>query len=139
MLPGKTWEPYRRVPASVSYNPFKRGAQAAVLFENLERELHRAVDYAALFRFENAEKLRRYWNVRAGDVSTRAPWSYEPYSDGRPGRDEWRYGEYLCYVNDGGYASLRWTDERTNTYGVLNLVDGKKSLKAVFRQWKRVR
>jgi hypothetical protein len=58
-----------------------------------------------------------------------------PCADGRPGLDAWQYGEYLCYVADAGYGLLRWTDERTGTYGVLNATAGRKNLTRLYRQW----
>jgi len=67
-----------------------------------------------------------------------APMRTLPCADGQPGRDTWLHGEYLCYVSDDGVALLRWTDERTDTYGVMNGVAGKKDLATLYRQWQSV-
>ena len=53
--------------------PSSRGALAAVIFDDLERELHRSVDYAVLFRFRNAGRLDSYWVYRAETVGVPVP------------------------------------------------------------------
>ncbi len=132
-IEGASWEPYRQSPAGVASDSFKHGALAAVIFDKLERELHRSVDYVALFRFRDADRLDWYWLGRADTVA--APLRQRPCVDGRPGWDRWLHGEYLCYVSDAGYAALRWTDERTSTYGVMNAVAGQRDLAALYRHW----
>ena len=115
------------------------GALAGVIFDDLERELHKAVDYVVLFRFPDAATLEAYWQRRSGAASGFAPERDEPCFDGRAGLGAWANGEYLCYVSDSGTALLRWTDERTHTYGVMNAVAGKPRLAVLARQWQATR
>ena len=58
-----------------------------------------------------------------------------PCADGRPDRDSWLHGEYLCYVSDDGAALLRWTDERSGTSSVMNGVAGRRGLARLYRAW----
>ena len=106
---------------------------AAVIFDDLERELHRSVDYVALFRFRDADRLDGFWTWRASSM----PVSLRTGScaDGRPGWDRWLHGEVVCYVHEDGYAALRWTDGRTSTYGVMNAVAGRTDLAALYGRW----
>ena len=76
---------------------------------------------------------------RAKAAAADAPERDDPCFDGRAGRGTWPNGEYLCYVSDAGTALLRWTDERTDTYGVMNGVAGKKRLGVLARQWEAIR
>jgi hypothetical protein len=133
-IAGATWEPYRSSPRGVAHDPFESGAIAAVLFDELEEELDRAIDYVALFRFRSNDHLDGYWQWRTWDAGG-APMRTLPCADGKPGRDTWLHGEYLCYVSDDGVALLRWTDERSGTYGVMNGVAGRKDLARLYRAW----
>jgi hypothetical protein len=132
-FPGMTWEPYRQSPAGSRFDPLKMGAQAAVIFDRLERDLQRSVDYAALFRFRSPARLDSYWSYRA--FMTAVPVRNGACADGRAGWDRWLHGEVLCYVQRDGYAALRWTDQRTSTYGVLNAVAGRKDLADLYSAW----
>jgi hypothetical protein len=114
----------------------KEGAVAAVIFDRLERELARSVDYVALFRFRDAGRLDGYWTWRAD--ANAVPIRQGSCADGRPGWARWRHGEYVCYVSDSGAAALRWTDLRTSTYGVMNAVAGATDLAALHRHWQTV-
>ena len=132
------WKPYRKSPAGAAFDSFEAGARTGVIFDDLETELHSSVDYIVLFRFPDAERLDRYWQGRATAAASRAPISSAPCKDGRPGRGDWEHGEYLCYESDAGTALLRWTDARTDTYGVVNAVAGSGNLKSLFRHWESV-
>jgi hypothetical protein len=46
------------------------------------------------------------------------------------------HGEVICYVTRSGNAALRWTDQRTDTYGVLNAVAGRDDLAVLYRHWR---
>ena len=135
-IEGATWEPYRASPAGATFDPFESGAVAAVIFDDLERELHRSVDYVALFRFRDADRLDGFWTWRADSMAV--PLRAGSCADGRPGWDTWLHGEVVCDVNDDGYAALRWTDERTDTYGVMNAVAGSTDLAALYRHWQTI-
>ncbi len=138
LIEGASWEPYRQSPAGATFDPFELGAVAAVIFDQLETELHRSIDYVALFRFADREDLDSYWQWRTLDAWPVAPMRATPCADGRPGLDAWQRGEYLCYVSEAGNALLRWTDERNATYGVMNSVAGSKDLQRLYRQWQTI-
>jgi hypothetical protein len=135
-IEGATWEAYRESPSGAAFDPFESGAVAAVIFDDLEREVHRSVDYVALFRFRDAERLDSFWTWRADSMAV--PLRAGSCADGRPGWDTWRHGEVVCGVNKDGYAALRWTDERTDTYGVVNAVAGSKDLATLYRHWQTI-
>jgi hypothetical protein len=137
-IDGASWEPYRKSPKGARYDPFEAGAIAAVIFDDLERELHRSVDYVALFRFPDDAALEGYWQWRTWDTGSKAPLRTSPCTDGRPGLDAWLHGEYLCYVSDAGHALLRWTDGRTGTYGVMNAAPGRKGLARLYGFWAEI-
>ena len=137
-IEGASWEPYRKSPAGAAFDPFESGAVAAVIFDALETEFDPTVDYVALFRFRRLDRLDGYWTWRTYDADSVAPMRTLPCADGRPGRDVWLHGEYLCYVSDGGTALLRWTDERTGTYGVMNAVAGREDLARLYRRWEAI-
>jgi hypothetical protein len=136
-VPSASWKRYRKSPAGVAFDPFAAGARTGVIFDELERELHRAVDYIVLFRFTSAEDLEAYWEQRSAAASA-APLREGACLDGRAGRRTWAHGEVLCYLSDAGTALLRWTDERTNTYGSMNGIRGGGRLKVVARQWESI-
>jgi hypothetical protein len=138
-IEGAFWDPYRQSPAGAAFDPFEAGALTGVIFDDTERELHKSVDYVVLIRFPDAEKLDRYWERRAGAAAAEAPDRDGACLDDRAGTGTWPNGEYLCYVSESGTALLRWTDERTNTYGVMNAVSGKKRLDVLARQWASIR
>ena len=135
-IEGATWEPYRASPAGAAFDPFESGAVAAVIYDDLERELHRSVDYVALFRFRDADRLDGFWTWRADSMAV--PLRAGSCADGRPGWDTWLHGEVVCDVNDDGYAALRWTDERGDTYGVMNAVAGSTDLAVLYRHWQTI-
>jgi hypothetical protein len=125
--------PYRESPAGAEFDPFDQGAVAAVLFDDLETELHRSVDYVALFRFRDADRLDSFWLYRAD--MTAVPVRQDACADGRPGWDRWRHGEVVCYISGDDHAALRWTDVRTSSYGVMNAVSGRTDLAELYRHW----
>ncbi len=137
-IEGASWQPYRRSPAGAAFDPFESKAIAAVIFDELESELHRSVDYVVLFRFKTTAWLEGYWMWRADAAASVAPMRQAPCVDGRPGLDTWQHGEYLCYVSDAGNALFRWTDERTDTFGVMNATPGRKNLKQLYRYWEEI-
>ena len=134
-----TWDPYRRSPAGSAFDPFKAGAITGVIFDETERDLDKAIDYVVLFRFPDTPAMERSWQRRAKAAAADAPEREGPCFDGDAGRGSWPHGEYLCYVSDSGPALRRWTDERTDTYGVMNGVAGKKRLGLLARRWEAIR
>lgn len=136
LVEGTDWTSYRQSPAGAAFDPFEAGAQAAVLFDRLDKDLHRSVDYAVLFRFRNARRLADYWDARAAAAGAQAPVRDRPCADGQPGQGSWAHGRILCYVSGAGHALIRWTDERSNTYGVMNASPGSRNLNALYRHWR---
>ena len=116
IIEGARWKPYRKSPDGVRFDPFEAGARTGVIFDKLKTQLHKAIDYVVLFRFENAEDLEAYWEQRTAASAEVAPEREGACLDGKAGRSTWANGEVLCYVSDAGKAQLRWTDERTDTY-----------------------
>jgi hypothetical protein len=53
-----------------------------------------------------------------------------------PGAKAWQHGWLACWIPEGSaFARLHWTDERTNTYGMLEAAhDG---LQRIYRQWQQ--
>jgi hypothetical protein len=135
LFAGASWRAYRRSPAGVDFDPFGSGARTGVLFDELAEELHPSIDYAALFRFADAEALEGYWVERAAAAADQTPPRDQACADGQPGRGTWEHGEVLCYVSDSGTALLRWIDERSDTYGVVNAKAGGEDLGTLYRQW----
>jgi hypothetical protein len=137
-IPRAEWEPYRRSPKGAAFDPFEAGARTGVIFERTERDLHKKVDYVALFAFESTEDLASYWQLRAEAAAAVAPEREGACLDGQPGRADWDHGQLLCYVSDSGRAVLRWTDERSDTYGVMNAVAGETRVKVLAKQWQEI-
>ena len=133
---GPAGSPIGRVRRARPSTPSKPGPLAAVIFDDLERELHRSVDYAALFRFRNAARLDSYWVYRA-ETAGRARSRGVPVPMVAPAGTAGARRGHLLRQRDG-YAALRWTDQRTDTYGVLNAVAGSTDLAALYRQWQTI-
>ena len=135
---GADWEPYRQSPAGAAFDPFEAGARTGVIFTRTKRDLHKKVDYVVLFAFDAADDLSAYWDRRAAAAAARAPAREGACLDGQAGQASWDYGQVLCYVSEGGTALLRWTDDRTDTYGVMNAVSGEDRLRILVRQWESI-
>ena len=133
---GADWEPYRQSPAGAAFDPFEAGARTGVIFTRTKRDLHKKVDYVVLFAFDAADDLSAYWDRRAAAAAARAPAREGACLDGQAGQASWDYGQVLCYVSATGTALLRWTDDRTDTYGVMNAVAGEDRLRILVRQWR---
>jgi hypothetical protein len=54
-------------------------------------------------------------------------------ADGEPGLGRWASGGIVCYVEDG-IAKIRWTDERSGLYGVVDATD--RNLAALYAWWR---
>jgi hypothetical protein len=95
--------------------PLERGALAAVYCSRPVR----VVAELALYTFPDSRTLDRFWQGRMEELGRLVTESDEACVEGRTGMRSWEYGRIACYV-DGGQAKIRWIDERTDTYGVLN-------------------
>jgi hypothetical protein len=105
-----------------TFDPFDFGAVGAVI---CERGLAgQKVSQLALFGFADARSMADYWAYRLDQVPGRMPRSELVCWDGTRGVTTWRHGEVACYVStsDAGTraARIRWTDERTHTYGLVD-------------------
>jgi S1-C subfamily serine protease len=106
--------------SQVANDPFKHGSRAAILCEDPGP----GVDYVALYRFDRTAAMDRYWRQRLSKVTPAVRTLSTACQSGAPGLRSWRYGELACWISpDSGLGALRWTDERTNTYGILTAAD----------------
>ena len=99
------------------HDPFAYGAEAAIRCDRPAR----GVGQLALFRFPDADSMADYWEWRVGQIEPAPPMRDGACTDGRKGQATWPHGELVCYRSTAPKeAKLRWIDERTNTYGVLD-------------------
>ena len=102
------------------HDPFAYGAQAAIQCDRPAR----GVGQLALFRFPDADSMADYWEWRVGQIEPAPATRDGACADGRKGQATWGHGELVCYRSTAPKeAKLRWIDERTNTYGVLDAPD----------------
>ena len=106
--------PYRQ---RGEFDPFAEGALAAV-----DCTVGRGgVDNFALFQFPDAASLRQYYEARAAGVGL-VP-DTGGCLDGTRGETSWDRGRIACWVTRTQrprLAHVRWTDEGSLVYGVLN-------------------
>lgn len=119
-------------------DPLKHEAKAAIICDRLESQWDLKLDYIALFRFEDWLSMFDYWWVRRSDNPPMLSNAWA-CADGKRGYGDWAHGVYFCYVTKSGTAILRWTDKRTNTYGVLDAVAGNRNLKRLHQRWVELR
>ncbi len=101
-------------------DPFSYGAFAAIQCD----EPARRVRQLALFRFPDTSSMAEYWEWRIAQIEPSPAVRDGACADGRRGRTRWAHGDLVCYVSPSSpEAKLRWTDERTDTYGVLDARD----------------
>jgi len=110
------------------HDPFSYGAQAAVQCDKPAR----GVRQLALFRFSDADSMAEYWEWRVGQIEPTPAAREGACADGRKGQTTWEHGDLVCYVSKE--AKLRWTDERTGTYGVLDATD--RNIARLHAVWK---
>ncbi len=76
-----------------------------------------------------------YWRWRVRQIDPKPPTRDGACGDGRKGLTSWEHGELVCYVaKPSRAAKLRWTDERTSTYGVLDGSD--RDIERLHAVWK---
>lgn len=129
----------KRYRAHAKNDPFAYGATGATLCDedsdaSLEGE---HVFQYALFRFLDGSSMADYWGYRLGEFPANLTWRFDACSGGTRGITTWTHGDVACYVSKSSAgtkrARIRWTDERTNTYGVLDATDTK--LARLVRWW----
>lgn len=115
-------------------DPFEFGALAAIRCERPAG----GVRQAALFAFADQASLDEYWSWRIGRIDPVPAERAEACADGDPGLGRWEHGDVVCYVSmDSGEARLRFTDERTQFYGVI---DGRSDdIERLHARWLRLR
>jgi hypothetical protein len=95
---------------------FTAGALAGVECEHPRR----GVREMKLFTFPDAGRLRAYHRERVGDVRPGLDATPKACRLGQRGVRHWTHGQVACWTPSGRQRSvLHWTDERTNTYGIL--------------------
>ncbi len=73
-----------------------------------------------LFTYPDTWRLRRSHRARVDQVGERLRPDPGACVAGRPGVRKWDHGRVACWIPGGGSkAVLHWTDERTDTYGIL--------------------
>jgi len=110
----------RRFTERGENDPFEFGALAAIWCPDPMPR----VTQVALFRFDGEASMDAYWDWRVANMRPRPSRRMGACADGRQGIDDWAHGELACYISKSdGRAKLRWTDERTHTYGVIDASD----------------
>jgi hypothetical protein len=115
-------------------DPFSFGALAAIHCH----EPAAAVRQLALFGFPDADSIGAYWERRIARVEPGLKRRERACAGGSRGVAPWAHGEVACYVSKtSGEAKLRWTDERTHTYGVIDASD--RDTRALYGAWMELR
>jgi hypothetical protein len=109
--------------------PFVFGAEAAIRCVNPDSRVRQL----ALFTFPTQRKLDDYWIEKMDSIGLPpAEASSACEATGGGGRI-WDAGEIACYVR-GGRARIRWTDERTGMYALLDAADG--DMETLYGWWR---
>jgi hypothetical protein len=91
-----------------------------------------------LFAYPNTWRLRLFHRARIDRVDERLRPSPDACLRGRPGVRKWDHGRIACWLPQGGSkAVLHWTDERTDTYGILRAEIGAD--RRLTRLWQAVK
>lgn len=90
------------------------------------------VKQIALYTFGNDQQQGRYWRWKINTLAPPLDSTTDACGEGLRGIDDWDFGEVACYVQDGT-AKIRWTDDRTDTYGLADARHG--NLKRLFAWW----
>ena len=115
------------------HDPFAYGAQVAIQCDRPVRGLRQL----ALFRFPDADSMAEYWEWRVRQIEPGPPTRGGACADGRKGETTWEHGALVCYRSTAPKeAKLRWIDERTNTYGVLDAPD--QNIARLHAAWTRL-
>jgi|GEM_PF-5768541 len=111
-------------------DPFSYGARAAIQCDRPTRDLRQL----ALFRFPDDDSMAEYWSWRVDQVEPPPASREGACADGRRGQARWEHGDLVCYASgQPKVAKLRWTDERSDTYGVIDSTD--RDLASLFEAW----
>jgi hypothetical protein len=73
-----------------------------------------------LFTFPNTWRLRLFHRARIDDSGELLRSDPGACLQGRSGVKRWEHGRVACWLKEGrSKAVLHWTDERTDTYGII--------------------
>lgn len=86
----------------------------------------------AIYTFPKPADLDAYWLDRVGRIKPTPDETEDACANGAGGRKRWTNGEIACYVQDG-IAKIRWTDERSGMYGVVDATNA--DLQRLVRWW----
>ena len=119
----------KRFRESGANDPFAYGATGAIRCVNPVSN----VTQFAFFRFPDGASMRRYWTYRLGEIEGRLPRNNQACRNGKKGLTSWargqRFGSVACFIStsQGGTkaARVRWIDEGTNTYGIVDAKDAR--------------
>jgi hypothetical protein len=97
---------------------FDRGAWAAIRCASPGP----GIAELALFSLTDAATLDAFWRWRLEQLDPRPAEAADACLGGGQGVTTWTHGVVVCHIPDVGrrLAMIRWTDARTNTYGVLD-------------------
>jgi hypothetical protein len=76
-----------------------------------------------LIDFTDQDSLRDYWQAELDILAPSLEEVETACKDAEPGLRKWGFGSIACIVV-GDIAQVRWTDQRTQTIGVVEGVDG---------------
>jgi hypothetical protein len=125
---------------TVEWSPFDYGSRAAIMCDKGKSDIATGVDYMTLWRFDDVSQLNGYWDARLADITPPVPQRSRACTNGTVGQRRWEFGRLACYIGSTTRdAALRWTDERTNTYGLLAATDGNTDLVNLVAQWEWLR
>ena len=127
-------QPYER--SEVDNDPFAFGALEALICRPRRPADHPGVDYLTVFRFRDARSMEEYWRYRQA-LNPKMEWRRKACADGAKGYGIGPGPEYFCYRSkSSGRALIRWKDEGTNTYGVLDATD--RDLRGLWDAWQEL-
>jgi hypothetical protein len=111
-------------------DPFDFGATAAIHCAKPVRDVRQV----ASFRFPDGDAMAGYWAWRVDQVEPTLRPRDGACADGRRGLARWEHGALVCYVSgQPKVARLRWIDERSGTYGVIDATD--RDIRGLFENW----
>ena len=124
-LPCETWQ-------EATSEPFIEGALEAIECHDETTGIARYV----LYRFPDTATLAAHFTEQVAAARPPLGVTEDACAPGTPGVRTWEHGWLACWVPEGTrMAQLHWTDERTSTYGVLELTDGR--LPRAYRRWSK--
>lgn len=109
--------------------PFDHGARAAIWCGSPAARVRQV----ALFTFLGTDAVDDFWTVRLASIEPPPAETEAACTGGLAGWTRWGFGALACYM-EGGTARLRWTDDRTAMYGVLDATDA--DMEALYGWWR---